>query len=350
MEQNQSHKPQFLSNQQIKGIFDKKIKHKIAMEEWVKSEIEYQIQQHSELINIRIILIDALFQRPNNSISGFWYEFSDEQVWLFISYPIIRKLDQNLFSLFTKIAVDTIYIYLEGKEKNKTLLESEKEAYKLYVDDMNRIRATKALANAEHLKQILFLLVNQYYREKIPLLNSKNIIPANDKTLFDKINASFYRIKNSLYDFQKRQTIGSIKLRMIPYLFQDIVHNEKHSLENPLRLKIAHSLITKSQNDKTLFSIIIFTSQFIELLDKDSKLLDYILAYEIISIENALKFNRGLMEQEILSIVSKDQDASEKSLYTLFSKDEITKAKEELKNYFNILIFEKRVNVLRIID
>jgi len=341
---------QYLLPQQIRGTFDKRIKHKIAMEEWFQGEIDYQLQQYSELINIRIILIEGIFQRPNYSVSGFWYEFTEDQVWVFVSYPIVKRLDQNLFALFTKIIVDTIYIYSKNDDPHKTILDSEKEAMKLYMEDMNRIRATKALATAERLKQVLFLLVNQYYREKLPVLNTKHIIPADDKALFEILNASFTRLKHTIFDYNKRQSIGSIKLRMIPYLFQDIVQNGNDTTNNPLRLKVAHSIITKSQQDKTLFSIIIFTSQFIELLSTNSKLLDYILAYEIISIENALKFNRGIMEQEILSIVSKDQDASEKTLYSYFSKEEVQEAKNELLKYYDILVFEKRVNVLRIID
>ncbi len=346
-----SQEQQYLLPTQIKGTFDKRIKHKIAMEEWFQTELDYQIQQnYSELIKIRIILIEGLFQRPNYSVSGFWYEFTEDQVWVFVSYPIVKKLDQNLFALFTKIIVDTIYIHSKNKNSGKTLLESEREAMKLYIDDMTRIRATKAIATAERLKQVLFLLVNQYYREKIPVLDTKHIVPADDSALFEILQASFNRLKNNFYDYNKRQQIGSIKLRMIPYIFQDIIQNEKQNVDNPLRLKVAHSMITKSQQDKTLFSIIIFTSQFIELLNTNSKFLDYILAYEIISIENALKFNRGIMEQEILSIVSKDQDTSERALYSIFSKDEIQEAKMELQKYYDTLLFEKRVNVLRIID
>lgn len=342
----------YLPSSQIKGVFDKRIKHKIAMEEWFQDEIEYQQQQYSEKLNIRIIFIEALFQRPNYSVSAFWYEFTENHVWVFVSYPIIKKLDQNLFSLFTKIIVDTIYIYSKEKKENgkKTLLECEREAFKLYIEDMNRIRSTKALANAERLKQVVFLLINQYYREKIPTLNSKNIVPTDDSALYEIINTSFSRLKNNLYDYQKRQSIGSIKLRMIPYIFQDIAHDDQSDLTNPLKLKIAQSIITKNQQDKNLFAIIIFTSQFIELLNINSKLLDYIIAYEIISIENALKFNRGIMEQEILSIVSKDQNASERSLYSFFSKEEIQQAKLELEKDFEVLLFEKKVNVLRIID
>ena len=350
MEQKQ--KQRYLLPSQIKGIFDKRIKNKLATEEWFQGEIEYQQQQYSERINIRILLIDALFQRPNYAISGFWYEFTDDLVWIFISYPIIKKLDQNLFSLFTKLIVDTVYLYSKNRKENgkKTILECEKEPFKLNIDDMNRIRSTKALANAERLKQVFFLLINQYFREKLPILNSKSIIPTDDTPLFEILNASFSRLKNTFYDYQKRQSIGSIKLRMMPYLFQDIIQNDNESIDNPLRLKVAHSIITKSQQDKTLFAIIIFTSQFIELLNMNSKLLDYIIAYEIISIENALKFNRGAMEQEILSIVSKDQDASERALYSLYSKEEVKEAKSQLENYFDILLFEKKVSVLRIID
>ena len=256
---------------------------------------------------------------------------------------------QKIRSGSSQIIVDTIYIYKNSKDKQKSLLDAEKEAFKLYIDDMNRIRSTKALANAERLKQVLFLLVSQYYREKLPVLDSHNIIPMDDKPLFEILNASFSRLKNNVYDYNKRQSIGTIKLRMIPYLFQDIIQNEPN-IDNPLRLKVAHSIITKSQQDKNLFAIIIFTSQFIELLNTNSKLLDYIIAYEIISIENALKFNRGIMEQEILSIVSKDQDTSERALYSLYSKDEIQEAKKDLNNYFDILLYEKKVNVLRIID
>jgi hypothetical protein len=86
------------------------------------------------------------------------------------------------------------------------------------------------------------------------------------------------------------------------------------------------------------------------MLPINSKLLDYLITFELISIENAQKFNRGIMEQEILSIVSKDQDASERILYSYFSKEEINEAKKELEVIINGLLFDKRVNILRIID
>lgn len=350
-------KPQYVKPEQFKGIFDKKIKQKIALEEFIQQEVDYQIQQHEEIIDIRIVLVEALFQRPNTAISGFWYEFSDETAWIFASYQIVRKLDQNLFSLFIKIIVETIYLYFKLKDQNKSVLDCEKEAFRLYIEDMTRIRSTKAIATADRLKQVLFLLVNQYYQEhSIPVLNSKNIIPVNDKKLFDTLNASFARLKNNIFDYQRRQSVGSIRLRMIPYLFQDIYHEKEkdkdQSLEttNPLRLKVATSIINKSQGDKHLFSIIIFTSQFIELLSTNSKLLDYIIAYEIYSIENALKYNRGIMEQEILSIVSKDNDASERMLYSTFSKEEVREAKDELEKHLQTLLFEKKVGILRVMD
>ena len=340
MEQSISNK---VSSEQVVGIFDKKIKQKIATEEFVQSELEYQLQQHDKKISIRVILFDALFQRPNHAVSGFWYEFTEEIVWVFGSFQILKRLDQNLFSLFTKIVVDTIFIHLENQ--NKTILDCEKEAFKRYMDDMNRIHATKAIAIAERLKQVLFLLVNQFYRTKnYPILNTKNIIPLNDNQLYETLNASFNRIKN------KKQIVGTIKLRMIPYIFQDVYQSKEENNSNPLRLKVAHSIISKNQGDTNLFSIILFTSQFIELLTSNSNLLDYILAYEIISIENALKFNRGLMEQEILSIVSRDVDASERALYGFYTKEEIQQAKLELENYFSNLLFEKKVPILRIVD
>lgn len=344
---------QHVQSNQFKGFFDKKIKQKIALEEFMQSELEYQQQQHEQLLNLRVILVEALFQRPNNSISGFWYEFTDETVWIFASYQIVKKLDQNLFSLFTKLIVDTVHLYAKYKDQNKTILDCEKEALRLYIDDMNRIRSTKAVANADRLKQVLFLLVNQYFREKnMPILDSKNIVPINDTKLYEILDASFSRLKHSVFDYQRRQDLGSIRLRMIPYVFQGIIQKDQTETNdiNPLRLKVAHSIINKSQGDKHLSSIIVLTSQFVELLDKNSKLLDYILAYEIISIEQSLKFNRGAMEQEILSMVSRNSDASERSLYNYFSKEEINEAKTQLEQYFNILLFEKKVGILRILD
>ena len=56
------------------------------------------------------------------------------------------------------------------------------------------------------------------------------------------------------------------------------------------------------------------------------------------------------MEQEILSIVSKDIDASERILYGIYTKEEIQKAKEELEYYFNILLFDKKAPIIRIVD
>lgn len=338
-----------IGSKQIVGIFDKKVKMKIATEEFIQSELEYQLQQHEKKINIRVILFDALFQRPNHSISAFYYEFTDDIIWVFGSFQIIKRLDQNAFSIWTRFVVDTIYLYLE--DKTKSILECERQAYKYYIDDMNRIRATKSIATAERLKQVLFILVNQFYRTKnYPLLNTKTIVPLNDNHLFEKLNASFGRIKNNFYDYQKKQNIGSIKLRMIPYIFQDIIQNSESNENNPLRLKLVHTIISKNQSDSTLFSIIIFTSQFVELLAINSKLLDFMIAYQIISIENALKFNRGIMEQEILSIVSKDMDASEKALYNIYSKEEINEAKTDLEKHFNALLYEKNVPILRIID
>ena len=56
------------------------------------------------------------------------------------------------------------------------------------------------------------------------------------------------------------------------------------------------------------------------------------------------------MEQEILSIVSKDNDTSERILYSYFSKEDVQEARKELENYFKILLFEKNVGILRILD
>jgi hypothetical protein len=343
-------KQQLISSDQIKGTFDKKIKLKIALEEWIQSELNYQLQQHEKLLNVRILLIDSLFQRPSYSVSAFWYEFTKDDIWVFASYSIVKRLDQNLFSLFLKLVVDTIHIHLNGELPSKNLLDAEKEAYRRYVDDMIRIRATKAITLADRLKQVLFLFVNQYYREKIPLINTKNIIPQPDNHLQEKLSASFSKIKILFNDYQKRQSLDSVKIRMIPYMFQDIIHDKKYVMTSPLRLKVVHSIISKTQQDKNLFSIIIFSSQFIEMLPINSKLLDYLITFELISIENAQKFNRGIMEQEILSIVSKDQDASERILYSYFSKEEINEAKKELEVIINGLLFDKRVNILRIID
>ena len=46
---------QQISSTQIKGTFDKKVKLKIASEEWLQSEIEYQMQQHDKLISVKVV-------------------------------------------------------------------------------------------------------------------------------------------------------------------------------------------------------------------------------------------------------------------------------------------------------
>ena len=343
-------KHQNISPQQFKGFLDKKIKLKIAIEEWIQSEINYQSQQYENFIKTRVILADGLFQRPTTSVSAFWYEFTEEYTWIFISYPIIQKLNQNMFTLLSKLMVDTINLFKDKNKNFRSIQEAEKEAYRLYIEDMNRIRSNKAIIQAERMKQVLYLLINQYFRQKLPVLNSEAFIPQSDTLLINKLNHSYTKLKNNILDFQKKQIVGDIKFRMIPYLFQDIIIDNKNFLTNPLRLKVSHSIIVRNASKQQLFSVIILTTQFVEILANDSRLLDYILASDIIAIEHNLKYNRGQMEQEIYSIVSKDVDTTEKALLSYYSKEEILNARTELEDIFNKLVFDKKVNILKIYD
>lgn len=339
-------KNRYLISEQMKGMFTKKTKIKIAIEEWFQNELNYQTQQYSDIDTLketRVIVVESLIMRPNHSVSSFWYEFTPENNWLIVSYPIIIKLDQPLISIFVKLIIDTIYRF--RKKMHKSLQESEKISFQSYISEMSKIRATKSIQLAEKLKQVLFLLVNQYYKLKFPLIDAKKHIPPSDKILRNRISSSLIRIRNNFRNFQQ----SSIKCRIVPYIFQDIVEND---LESPLIVKGLHSLQIKNSLFQNVFSLVLISTQLLEVLDEktDAEILDILLTFELISIENSLKFNRGHMEREIYSIVSKGVDTSETSLYKYYSKEQVTNAKSELENQINYLIFEQRTPIIKVYE
>ena len=172
------------------------------------------------------------------------------------------------------------------------------------------------------------------------IVDPNAVIPPSEAHLNEKVKASLNRIRSKFSN--QTQFSQSIKFRIIPYLFQEIGNNDI-----PLRLKVVHSLIVKNSSNKFLFSLILLSTQFIEESSTE-EILDSILTYEILAIENALKFNRGHMEREIYSIVSRGADATETSLYKYFNRERIANKKTELKNILQKLLFDEKVSILKV--
>ena len=151
-----------LSKSQMKGFLTPKSKLKIAIEEFLQNEFAYaQLQQHhGEKIkkNIRIMLVDALVLRPNQSISAFWYvdRADSKDLWIVLSFPILIKLDYNLLSVLVKFLLNTLRKYYTSADKGKTLQDIEQESFTDYVEELRRIQSKKTLYLADKLKQILF--------------------------------------------------------------------------------------------------------------------------------------------------------------------------------------------------
>ena len=185
---------QNISLKQVKGMFTRKNKLKIAIEEYMQNEIDYEIQKFDEFKKTRVLIVESLLLRPNNSISSFWYEITEENIWIILSYPIIIKLDHSLMSLLIRFIISTLNKFTN--ENFQSLQEAELSSFKEYMDEMERVRSKKGSHLAEKLKQVLFLLVNQYYKSRIPIIPAKNYVPPSEKHLQSKIDTSFSKIRS----------------------------------------------------------------------------------------------------------------------------------------------------------
>ncbi|MHA2366525.1 MAG: hypothetical protein ACXAC7_21390 [Candidatus Hodarchaeales archaeon] len=331
---------------------DEPTKLKIAFEEWISSEFESLARQHedAELLNTRFIAVDALLSRSNQSSGAVWYEITPEnEIWVLFTQAIIHKLDQNLLYLFIKLVLETLHVYRKSKD-DLTIKEAEILAYNAYLEDMKRIHSNKAIKIAERLKQVLYLLTVQYYRQGLPILDPRTRIPPSDKIIQKQLKSSFSRIRQRVFTYVEQQSIGVLKFRAIPYIFQDIGTETQLIQESgALRIKPAHSLLVRDSTGRYTLAIILISTFFIEAILNEDEVLDYVISYEIFSILGSIKYQRGGMEQEIFNIMSKDRDSAEESLYSHYSRKNVVDSKKRTDTVLFSLL-EKNVPILKVYE
>lgn len=339
------------TNPQTFGTLDQKTKLKIALEEWVTSEFEVIRNQHevADVLKTRFVLLDSIFLRPNQTVAAFSYEHDPrtDTFWIFLCLPIIQRLDQSTFQLLSKIILLTLTQYLASDHQN--LLQAEVEAFNKFVEDQKGVNATKTLQHLERLNQILYLLTTQFFRQGLPVVDTKSRVPPSDEHLQKKLSSAFSRIRSKVYDYSQKSLVGPVRFRIIPYLFQEIWSEGVPKGEHPVRVRPLHSFVVQDREQRPLFTTILLTTQFLELLDdKTSEVLDHLLVYEFLSVMNALKYNRGTMEKEIYSFLSQHRDATEEKLYGHYSREAVVTTRKFFDTFMNQLMHEKSCPIVKV--
>jgi hypothetical protein len=292
-------------------LMDHNTRLRLGFEEWIKNEFEILAKQHEDpeiARNTRFIAVDALILRNEKNIGVISYEFLEDNIWIILSQPILRKLDNHSLSHFLKIILETL-VELK-KENKKTIREAEIIAYRKMIRELeHQGQVNKNVNQIERMKQAIFFLSTQFLKGGLPVVNPKTLIPVkSDNKLHDKIMRAYQNIRIKLYTSIDPSQFDKIKFRILPYYFKVVVQDLNKN-ESELRIKPIISFDVYDYQKSYSFSLFIINTFFLETIDLTD--LEILLAYELVSLINSRKFSRGEMEKEIYDILSKDREVDE---------------------------------------
>ena len=199
---------------------DRSTKIRLSLEEYITQEFSILAKQQEDpdIVNARFMVIDALIRRSDDTIGALSYQITPDYIWVIISQPVIRRLDQNSFNLLLKLILESLKA-LKFQKDQQSSQQAEVQAYNNIVHDLELISQSKQpLQQLERLRQIMLLLTTQFLRSGLPIVDPKTLIPTkSDKPLITKLNIVYQRIRSKLYNVFDTQLFNEVKFRILPY-------------------------------------------------------------------------------------------------------------------------------------
>jgi len=302
---------------------------RLAIEEWMAMEFERVTIQYEELLDIidqiRFFGVNGLIQRENRKISPFYFQLIPQQgedfLLIAFSIPIFQSLDT--------IALQTGMEYFASVTKQ--VLSEKKEISEAEVNAFEDIKRLHPIH-----KQKREIIPYKDFAEKLEVqLRMKvrvglQIIPTS--TISEKVKTERMKhlkearkAKNALANIHSHlkeysQIVSKYRITVKPFLFQI-------SLESRFEPIFVPIFTLNSVNQiKEIFSVLVLTEEVINRIDKQR--LEILLAHEIIFNQLKAKFSRGVLEREILLILSENGKKEpeylvEKELSKFFKSEEI---------------------------
>ncbi|MHA1992230.1 MAG: hypothetical protein ACXACX_05270 [Candidatus Hodarchaeales archaeon] len=330
---------------------DKNTKLRLSFEEWIKNEFKILAKQQEDqeiAKNARFIAVDALILRKHKQVGVISYQFSEKNIWIIFCQPILRKLDSHSITHFLKIIIESI-VELKKQDDKEDVRGAEIRAYNKIIKDLEKLSQSKNLLNQiERMKQAIFFLSTQFLKAGLPVVNPESLVPLkSDNELLEKISNAFQKIRIKLYSVVDPIQFEKVKFRILPFHFKIVMQN-KDSHESELRVKPIITLDVYDYQGGYTFSLFLINTFFLETIDSAN--LEILLAYELISMINSRKYNRGEMERDIYNILSKERKTDEnyEVLKGFYNRDLIDESRSKINSLIEEDLASKETPTLRI--
>jgi hypothetical protein len=317
---------------------------RLAIEEWMAMEFERITIQYEELLDlvdqVRFFGVNGLIQRENRKISPFYFQLISqrEEDFLLIAFsiPIFQSLDS--------VALQTAMEYFASVTKQvlcekKEILDAEIQAF----EDLKRLHPIH--------KQKQEIIPYKDFAEKLEVqLRMKvrvglQIIPTSTisekvKTERMKLLKESRRAKSALANIHSHlkeysQIVSKYRITVKPFLFQISPESRFEPIFVPI------FTLNSVNQVKEIFSVLVLTEEVINRIEKQH--LEILLAHEIIFNQLRAKFSRGVLEREILLILSDNGKKEpeylvEKELIKFFKSEEVINARNSIRSVVEELI------------
>ncbi len=315
---------------------------RLAIEEWMTMEFESITIQYEELLEltdqIRFFGVNGLIQRENRKISPFYFQLipqhGEDFLLIAFSIPIFQSLDS--------LALQTGMEYFASVTKQ--ILCEKKEIFEAEVQAFEDIKRLHPIYNqkreivpykdfAEKLEVQLRMKVRvglqiiptSTISEKVKTERMKHLKESR------KAKSALANIHSHLKEYS--QIVSKYRITVKPYLFQTSLESRFEPIYVPI------FTLNSINQVKDIFSVLVLTEEVINRIDKQQ--LEILLAHEIIFNQLKAKFSRGVLEREILLILSDNGKKEpeylvEKELSKFFKSEEVT----NVQNFIRTLVEE----------
>ena len=324
-----------------------KIRHSLEEYNTQEFSILAKQQEDPDNVNARFMVIDALIRRSDDTIGALSYQITPDYIWVIISQPVIRRLDQNSFNLLLKLILESLKA-LKFQKDQQSSQQAEVQAYNNIVHVLELISQSKQpLQQLERLRQIMLLLTTQFLRSGLPIVDPKTLIPTkSDKPLITKLNIVYQRIRSKLYNVFDTQLFNEVKFRILPYYFKILIQDQDYK-QSHIRINPSILLEAIDSQQQPISTLILVNTHLLEEITEND--LEILLVYQLSTLVNSRKFNKGEMEKEIYRIIATNpQDKDLHMLAAYYKREEIDATQKRIQEFINADVEKNNALIMQI--
>ncbi|MFX1545546.1 MAG: hypothetical protein ACFFCU_04990 [Promethearchaeota archaeon] len=317
---------------------------RLAIEEWMVMEFERAAIQYEELIDlidqVRFFGVNGLIQRETRKISPFYFHIIPQHgkdfLLIAFSIPIFQSLDSiALQTGMEYFAALTKEIFCNGK----SIFEAEIQAFEA-IKRIHPIRNKKReIIPFEDFTEKIEVQLRMKVRMGLQIIPATKI---NEKVKLERMRqlVEYRKAKSALSNIHSHlqeysQIVSNYRITVDPFLFQTSLESRFEPIYLPI------FTLNSVNHVKEIFSILVLTEEVINRIDK--RQLEILLAHEIIFNQIKAKFSRGIIEKEILLILSEDgkkgpEHFVEKELGKFFKLEEVKEAQIKIQTIVEELV------------